>query len=83
MSLLLIAMTTDFISRLFHRGCFHVLEKIILDLDPDSRMACIRVSQTWKDIIGFFHGSSTNPRYLVRALISDWKSTCVKTNLDL
>ena len=52
----------DVISRFFEQGFYHVLEKIFLDLDPDSKAAARRVSRTWKNVVKFYF-ESPNPRY--------------------
>ena len=56
----------DVITKFFRRGLLDILERIFLELDPDSKVACSRVSLTWKNIVDFFFNSS-NPRYQVTA----------------
>jgi hypothetical protein len=55
---------SDVLSEFYSRGLFHILEKIFLQLDPDSKAACSRVSRSWKSIVNFFF-LSANPRYQV------------------
>ena len=55
----------DVIAKFFRRGLLDVLERIFLELDPDSKVACSRVSLTWKNIVNYFYYSS-NSRYQVK-----------------
>jgi hypothetical protein len=59
----------DIIADFYQSGCFHILERIFLELDPKTKMACINVSPTWRKIIEFFFYQSTNPRYQVIFLV--------------
>ena len=58
----------DVIAQWFHLGFHHVLEKIFLNLTPESKAACLKVSKTWKQIVDYFY-KSANPRYQVQCLI--------------
>ena len=58
----------DVIAQWFHLGFHHVLEKIFLNLTPESKAACLKVSKTWKQIVDYFY-KSANPRYQVHCLI--------------
>ena len=58
----------DVIAQWFHLGFHHVLEKIFLNLTPECKAACLKVSKTWKQIVDYFY-KSANPRYQVHSLI--------------
>ena len=55
---------TDTLSLWFQQGFYHILEKIFLALSPEEKVACARVSTSWREIVEYFY-ESTNPRYKV------------------
>jgi hypothetical protein len=71
----------DIIADFYQSGCFHILERIFLELDPKSKMACINVSPTWRKIIEFFFYQSTNPRYQVFFFSFKIQFTCLLVSL--
>jgi hypothetical protein len=71
----------DIIADFYQSGCFHILERIFLELDPKTKMACINVSPTWRKIIEFFFYQSTNPRYQVFFFSFKIQFTCLLVSL--
>jgi hypothetical protein len=71
----------DIIADFYLSGCFHILERIFLELDPKTKMACINVSPTWRKIIEFFFYQSTNPRYQVIFFSFKIQFTCLLASL--